>query len=1563
MANEEKLLEYLRRATAELREAKGRVRELEHEPIAIVGMGCRYPGGVRTPEQLWQLVASGTDAISGFPTDRGWDAARTGAPAREGGFVHDAALFDPGFFGISPREALAMDPQQRLLLETCWEAIERAGIDARSLRGSRTGVFAGAMYHDYAASLHATPEVLEGFVGTSNAGSVLSGRVAYVLGLEGPAVTVDTACSSSLVALHLAGQALRRGECTLALAGGVTVMASPMMFSGFEFDEGMAPDGRCKSFAGAADGTAWGEGVGVLVLERLSDARRNGHPVLAVLRGSAVNSDGASSGLTAPNGPSQQRVIGLALDSAQLTPSDVDVVEAHGTGTRLGDPIEAQALLASYGQDRETPLWLGSIKSNIGHTQAAAGVAGVLKMIMAMRHGILPKTLHVDEPTPHVDWSGGAVSLLTEPVPWPETGAPRRAGVSSFGVSGTNAHVIIEQAPEPAPVEPAEPAGAAPDVLPWLVSARSAAGLRAQARRLVSFLDAEPDLAAVDVARSLATTRAALDHRAVVLAGDRADAVAGLSAVAAGEDNAIVRRGYAAPGELAYLFSGQGSQRVGMGRQLYETHPVFAEAFDAVCARFDFDRPLKEIIFCDSELLSQTMYTQAGLFAVQVAQFRLLESWGMTPDFLLGHSIGELAATYVAGVLSLDDVCILVAARGKLMQALPGGGAMLAVQATEDEVVAAIAGLEDRVSIAAVNGPASVVISGDAEVIEELAPRWEKTKRLAVSHAFHSPHMDPMLAEFAAICETLTYQPPRIPVVTSGEVTDPEHWVRHVRDTVRFADGIAWLRAQGVATFVELGPDGVLSAMVPDGIAVPVSRAGRDETETVLGALATVHVHGVDVRWDRVFAGWGGRRVDLPTYAFQHERFWPVADRPATPDSGDGEFWAAARDRRLADLLGLAEPALDAVAPLLADWHERRQERSTVDGWRYRIAWRPLAAPDRPALSGTWWIVAPPGADEALVRHCAAAVTEHGGSAELVDSGEIAARLAETGPPAGLLSLLALDDSDHPDHPGVPAGLLGTLSLIQQDLPAPLWTVTRGAVAVAPTEQPAGPAGHAVWGLGRVAALEHPARWGGLVDLPANLDDRARAALAGLLAKTGAEDQVAIRPAGAFARRLHRAPATGPAPREWRPSGTVLITGGTGALGGQVARWLAGRGAGHLLLTSRQGPTAPGATELVAELNELGAKATVAACDVADRDALAGLLGQIPAEHPLTAVVHAAGVGDITALADTTPDRLAAVLTAKVAGAVNLDTLCDNDSVEAFVLFSSAAATWGGAGQGGYAAANAYLDAIAARRRSRGRPATSIAWGTWAGAGMGEGGTAEQLRRRGVLTMPPELALRALRDAVEHGDTCLTVAGIDWSRFAPTFTLARPSPLLADLPDARPPARETAAEPAGAAELRGRLAALPAGDRAAALLELVRDQSAIVLGHARGADIEAERAFRDLGFDSLSAVQLRDRLGAVTGLALPATTVFDHPTPAALARLLQAELFGAETAGDSEEDRIRAAIAGIPLSRIREAGLLDLLLRLASGEHAAAPAGADDLDLMDGESLLALVAKGEDPLS
>ncbi|MEU3175160.1 type I polyketide synthase [Streptomyces sp. NPDC007000] len=1586
------------------------------EPIAIIGMSCRYPGGVTSPEALWDLVAAGGDAITGFPADRGWDAdalydpdpAKPGTTySTQGGFLHDVADFDAAFFGISPREALAMDPQQRLLLETGWEVLERAGIDPATLRSSLTGTFIGASYQDYTAG-GASSEGAEGHLITGTISSVMSGRLAYTFGLEGPAVTLDTACSSSLVALHLACQSLRNGESTLALAGGVSVMATPSAFTGFSRQRAMAPDGRCKAYAEGADGMSLAEGVGLVLVERLSDARRNGHPVLAVIRGSAVNQDGASNGLTAPNGPSQARVIRQALTNAHLTPADVDVVEGHGTGTALGDPIEAQALLATYGQDRPAgrPLLLGSVKSNIGHTQMASGIAGVMKMVMAMRHGTVPPTLHVDTPSSHVDWNSGAIDLATGTVPWPETGRPRRAAVSSFGLSGTNVHTVVEQAPDTPDVEepqsaPAADPGTLPAGVPLVLSARTAPALRAQAARLLEYTEAHPELPLLDVAHSLATTRGTLEHRATVLAGDRDGVLRALTALRDGTPDGALVTGAPSRGRLAFLFTGQGSQRAAMGRELYGRHPAFADALDDVLTRFDqeLEHPLRDVLFAEegtrnAALLHDTAYTQPALFALEVALYRLVESWGTVPDSVAGHSIGELAAAHVAGVLSLDDACTLVAARGRLMAALPAGGAMVAVQAAEDEVLPLLEGLEDQVCLAAVNGPRAVVLSGEEDAVTRIAARiardGRRTRALRVSHAFHSPRMDAMLDDFARVARGLTYHLPSVPLVSTvtGEpaATDalrsPDYWVQQVRATVRFADAVRALARQGHTSFLELGPDGILSAAARDTLdaaedtdtpahadvtTVPALRRDRDEVTALTTALARVHVHGTRVDWSGVLHGTGARRVDLPTYAFQHSRYWPDTTHgpaPATAtgpaDGADAAFWYAVERADLPALgadLGLDDDTLAALVPALSAWRRRRTERVAADARRHRAVWKPLDGAPTTRPGGTWLVLLPATDTDTDVTELPDALGLHAlrVTTDGRDRTGLAGLLRELPAPdggfTGVLSLLALgaDDSGAGDPAGL-GGVLPTATAVQAlgdaGIHAPLWLLTRRAVTTGRADRLARPGQAAARGLVRVAALEHPERRFGVVDLPEHLDPQAVRRLAHLLAEPGDETDLAVRTSATYARRLAHHPASdGTAPRRFAPEGTALITGGTGALGSHVARRLAASGMRHLLLAGRRGPDAPGAAELAAELRELGAEVTVEACDTADRDATAALLAEVPAAHPLTAVVHTAGVLDDGVVASLTPERLAAVLRPKVDAAWHLHELTRDLDLAAFLPFSSIAGVMGSPGQGNYAAANSFLDALTAHRRSLGLAGTSLAWGPWShDGGMTSTLSDTDMRRMQSGGLPPL--------SVDQGFGLFDIARGSDESFLVLVGLA-PGAMRGAAPEDLPPlfrgmvrsSRRTAAatDAAGAAAALGAtLGELRADERVRYVTELVREQAARVLGHATPKAVDVTQEFRELGFDSLTALELRNHLSTATGLRLPATLVFDYPTPTALAEHFVSELAPGDEGPQgpsllAELDRLEALFTAGEPDGITRAGLALRLGQMLDKVRGSAP--------------------------
>ncbi|MWA08225.1 type I polyketide synthase [Streptomyces sp. BA2] len=1906
----------------------------DEDPVVIVGMACRFPGGVQNPEDLWRLVEDGIDAITPFPTDRGWDVdglydPDPGQPGRtyvrEGGFLSGVDRFDPAFFGISPREALAMDPQHRLLLEVAWEAFEHAGIDPGTVRATPTGVYAGLMYSDYASRLARTPERVEGYLGIGNAGSVASGRIAYTLGLEGPAVTVDTACSSSLVALHLAAQALRRGECSMALAGGATVMSAPHSFVEFSRQRALAPDGRCKAFGAAADGTGWAEGAGMLLMTRLSEARRAGHRVLAVVRGSAVNQDGASNGLTAPHGPAQQRVIRQALADAGLAPADIDAVEAHGTGTRLGDVIEAKAFLEAYGPEaggqeaggqagtREHPLWLGSAKSNIGHTQAAAGMAAVMKMVQAMEHGVLPRTLHAEQPNPGVDWSSGAVSLLTRSRPWPRTGRPRRAGVSSFGISGTNAHVVIEQPPversgagapgrsDSGTTATQVPARSVPGAaVSFPVSARSAPALRAQAQRLHAYVAERPGTDLLDLGFSLATTRSHFEHRAVPVARDREELLASLEALAEGRYRpGLATSGPRPAGPVVFMFTGQGSQRTGMGRELYEAHPVYARSFDEICALLDplLPEPLRDVVFAAETaesadtaeniegdgtgsaecvggsragvlgglgaLLHTTRFAQPALFALEVSLFRLLESWGVRPDMVAGHSVGELAAAHVAGVLSLADACTLVAARGRLMDALPTGGAMASVQANESEVTSYLAGGADRtrgvdsaprVDISAVNGR-SVVVSGDESAVLEAIAYWREqgreTTRLRVSHAFHSAHMEPMIDAFGLVAQGITYSPPQLPFVTAvvdrpattEEICSPRYWVDHVRRPVRFADSVRYLRERGATHFVELGPNSVLAGLArdclsgrrptatadeatanaatadpaavasgdgtdgPEPLVVPTLRGPRPEAAALLATVAALHAHGVDVDWRAVFAGRGARHTALPTYAFQRERYWLEADSAGSATAADSSTSAAEPGPEphpflravtstadddglllsgrlsLGDQPWLADHAvLDTVllpatafvdmaihagdrtgastleeltltAPLVlspdepvelqvkvarADAEGRRavvfharthapgyddrpwtrhasgvltpadfslpEQRASTDspspwppagavplplgteagiglyeglahgGLRYgpafqglRAAWRlgddllaEVELPEgehvnaglftlHPALldsalhtltldqyqsvpegdrgSGTGAGLSLPFAWSGVRLHASGAralrvrvsrakretegkakgksvrleLTDEAGApvatvhsltlrplapeqlsgvrahsdslfrlewTPLPDSAapvptrpagpplygllgepspELSGALAQLGirptvytdpasaapdAPAVVIACPPLTRVDEPDRASAAHRATGwALRLVQNWLAedrlanSRLAVLTSGAVTsglvtsgvITPGADPdasitnddAALVHAPVWGLLRSAQTENPGRFS-LIDI----DDHPESAGALARALMSTEPQTAIRHGVAYVPRLVRAtqaatatPVTATAaaadgaPRRLHPDGTVLVTGGTGSLGMLFARHLVvAHGVRHLLLVGRRGADAPGAAELGADLTGLGAEVTFAACDVADRTALAALLASVPEAHPLTGVVHTAGVLDDGVVPALTQERLDRVLRPKVDAGLALHELTRSCDLAVFALFSSVAGVFGSGGQGNYAAANSFLDALAQHRRVLGLPGTSLAWGPWQqSGGMTAGLRGADLRRMarsGFLPLRTEEGLSLFDAAIEGQEAALVAARLDPAAAAAS---ADPGAPLSRVPG-RGPVRRASASLAGPGtggedSLRRRLAAMPAVERGALLLSQVRAEAALALGHGSGdCAVEADRALAELGLDSLAAVELRNRLAALTGLALPATLLFDYPTPRAVAAHLD-ELWSLNT--------------------------------------------------------------------
>ncbi|MBI0295140.1 SDR family NAD(P)-dependent oxidoreductase [Streptomyces sp. PRKS01-29] len=1679
---EEKLRQYLKRVTVDLGQARQRLREMEErsqEPVAIVSMACRYPGGVGCPEELWELVASGGDGITAFPTDRGWDLAGLYHPdpdhpgtsyVRHGGFLDGADRFDAEFFGISPREALAMDPQQRLLLEVSWELFERAGVDPVTMKGSRTGVYAGVSSQDYLSRMPQVPEGFEGYATTGSLTSVVSGRVAYTFGLEGPAVTVDTACSSSLVAMHLASQALRQGECDLALAGGVTALTTPTAFAEFSRQRGLAPDGRCKSFAAAADGTGFSEGVGLVLLERLSDARRNGHRVLALIRGSAINQDGASNGLTAPNDVSQERVIRQALATARLAADQVDAVEAHGTGTSLGDPIEAHALLATYGRDRpgDRPLWLGSLKSNIGHAQAAAGVAGVIKMVMALRHETLPVTLHIDEPTPHVEWEGGGVRLLTEPVAWPRGERPRRAGVSSFGISGTNAHLILEQAPEPGgpagqeEPEPEEPAHSASEamataVAPWVLSARSARALRGQAAALARRMAADPAPSIAEVSWSLVTTRSVFDHRAVAVGETREELMAAVEALATGGTHpGLVHPGGAAvAGERGpvLVFPGQGSQWAGMGAELLDASPVFA-ARVAECERAlapYVDWSLTDVLrgADGAAELGRVEVVQPVLWAVMVSLAAVWAGHGVRPAAVIGHSQGEIAAAVVAGALSLEDGAKVVALRSKALRRLAGGGAMASLGVSRERAEKLLAGLGDRttaVGVAAVNGPSSTVVSGPPEQVAHAVAACqeagERARPIEVDYASHSPQVDEIadeLAEALAGVRPVGSTVAFYSTVTTGRIDttalDTGYWVTNLREPVRFADTVRALLADGHRVFIESSTHPVLTVGMQESfeeagveaVTVPTLRRDHGGPARLVESLALAFTAGAAVDWTTLHpTGTAApRTVDLPTYAFQRERYW-MADsvsldtRPAA-DEEESRFWAAVEGEDLSALsetLSLPEgtghrTSLGTVLPALSTWRRARRERSAVDSWRYRVEWRPVTD-KRESTSGTagpWLVVHPKGASDAWTDACVRALAADGGQVRRLELAEdtgrerlaalLRSRSTEEPPPTGVLSLLALDGDASP-LPGVAPGLTGTLTLLQAlvdaAVTAPLWCATRGAVSIDGSDPLDAPEQAQLWGLGRVAALEHPDRWGGLVDLPASPDTLDAGRLRALLTGAWGEDEVALRPAGGYGRRLVPAPVGGRAPRRtWKPRGTVLITGAADGPAAHVARHLAADGAEHILMLGPGGADAPGAAELKAELDALGTGLTLADRSPADGEATARLVERVAeASGRIGTIIHTAASGELAPLMELTPRRLAEEVRAHLDDTgLRLDELCAMGPEDTVVHFSTVAASWGSKDHGSYAAATACLDALARRDRADGRSTVSIAWGLWDlpygdgapddlpyGDGApddlpyGDGAPdatatshTERSRRQGLSPLDPRAALTALRQVLDHDEPGITIADVAWERFAPLFTLARPSRLFDGVPAARQaieaargPAEDTGTDEASA--LRRELGALPEEERGERLLALVRAHVAAVLHYPAPESVEPDRPFKELGFDSIAAVELRNRLRAATGLGLPTTVVFDYPTPRALAGHLLAEVDPGEADAahpvSGRLDELEAALAGLPTGDPRRAVLVNRLQALvwkytATAQEADEPGDEQDLTGATADEVFALI--------
>jgi malonyl CoA-acyl carrier protein transacylase len=1547
----------MREALRELQRLRTRLDEVtreQTEPIAIIGMSCRLPGGVDGPEAYWRLLRSGVDAIREVPRDR-WDPAAYYHPDPEapgkmatafGGFLEQVDAFDPAFFGISPREARTLDPQQRLLLEVSWEALELSGESPARLYGSATGVFIGMSTFDYA--LHQVGgdvddhdlQRIDGYVATGTTMSPAAGRLSYVLGLNGPSMVVDTACSSSLVATHLAVASLRSRECDLALVGGVNLMLRPEWYVNFTKAHMLAPDGRCKTFDAAANGYSRGEGCGVVVLQRLSEAVTARRRILAVIRGSAVNQDGASGGLTVPSGPSQEHVIRRALDRAGVRPEEVSYVEAHGTGTSLGDPIEVAAIGAVFGaaRSRERPLQIGSVKTNIGHLEAAAGIAGLMKVALSLRNEEIPPHLHFTHGNPMIDWEGLAVAVPVERTPWPSGSTPRRAGISSFGFTGTNAHLVLEEAPAAVP-RPEQETERPRHLL--TLSARTPGALAQLTHRYARHLADRPELSLRDVAFTANTGRAHFRHRLAVVAGSRDEARTRLEACAGGHTPAGVSTGQAAePPRIAFLFTGQGSQYVGMGRQLYDAEPVFRDALDQCdrILRVHLNRPLLEVIHHpsgDASSLDDTAYTQPALFALEYALAALWKSWGIEPGVVMGHSIGEYVAACVAGVFSLEDGLALVSARGRLMQALSHAGRMVAVQAGEDRAAAALLPHASEVSLAAINGPGSVVISGTAAAVSEVVASLEAagvhTQSLRVSHAFHSPLMEPMMADFEQVARRVAFSPPRTPIVSNvtgrlarAELASPEYWVGHVRKPVRFADGMETLREHGCRIFVELGPGSTLLALGrqclpdPESAWLPSLGAGS-ESERMLHTLGELYTRGAEVDWAGVEGARSREPVELPTYPFQRQRYWVDITRRAREEpTQEGTRHSGAAPE--------AETIRSAEHLYGISWHERP----------------PASGEASPPPDGRWIVVRDKGslglllADHLRERgvRCTL-VSAEGGLARLgpdeitvpstqpADLSAVWASLPAGESIRGVVHLSSLDAPrmEDLDREGCQPGavLEGALRVIQSVAeacarPVAVWCVTRGAVSVnaADGARAMSLMQSPLWGLGRVAALEHPDISGGLLDLglEEDLPSDVRTLARELLAPDG-EDQIALRGGTRYVPRLvRRDRPVGPS-AALDSAGTYIVMGGLGALGLHAARWLASKGARTVVLASRRGAATPGTDEVLRELRTLGARTVTAVrADVSSAADVDALLAQVAASGmPLRGVVHAAGTDAPVPLAEMTGEDVRRMLASKVRGAWLLHEKTRHLDLDLFVCFSSVSAVWGAPGRGHYAAANAFLDALAHERRRLGLPALSVNWGPWLGGGLAGTNELRRLEHSGLRGLEPSAALHALETLVAGGDVQAVVADVEWPRFRAGFEARRRRPLFDGIEEDGRGVPGLVTEREGA-DWRVQLSTLPAAERHGVLAELLRAEVAVTLGFQEPRDVPVDQSVFELGMDSLRAVELALRLQRHLGLERP-IPLFACPQVDVLAGRLLADV-GLPEAGAPAARHARDAAPPVP---------------------------------------------------
>jgi len=1526
-------------AVEEMSSKLAQVERKQTEPIAIIGMGCRFPGGANNPELFWQLLQHGVDAMQEVPSQR-WDIDAYYDPnpdtpgkmyTRQGGFL-DVGVdeFDAEFFGLAPREVMSMDPQQRLLLEVSWEALEKAGIAPSKLIGSQTGVFIGINTSDY-SQLHVNSEdntQLNAYFFTGNTASVAAGRLSYILGLEGPSLALDTACSSSLVTVHLACQSLRAGECHLALAGGVNLMLLPEGPIILSRMRALAADGRCKTFDAAADGYGRGEGCAIVVLKRLSDAIAHGDNILALIRGSAVNHDGRSSGLTVPNGLAQQKLIRTALANAKVEPHLVSYVEAHGTGTALGDPIEVEALGSALASEHphEQPLMIGSVKTNIGHLEAAAGVASLIKVVLAMQHKQIPPHLHLQNPNPSISWENLPVAIPTELTPWlTATGQRRFAGVSSFGMSGTNAHVILEEAPvvEPPVLEVERPMHL------LTLSAKTEAALKDMAGRMISYLETDPSTSLGDVCFTANTGRAHFAHRLAVVAEEPTQIVEKLTAFATGITSDRLLSGQVtrnSRAKVAFLFTGQGSQYVDMGRHLYETQPTFQKALERCdkLLRPYLEKPLLSVLYPEAETtspLDETAYTQPALFALEYALFELWRSWGITPEVVIGHSVGEYVAACVAGVFSLEDGLKLIAHRAQLMQALPPNGAMAAIFANEATVTAAIRPYAQKVSIAAINGANNIVISGEHKTVQTVVSALEakgiESRRLNVSHAFHSPLMEPMLDAFEQIAVEVKYSSPKIRLVSNvtgklvdaTEITQAKYWRRHIREAVKFSAGMQTLHEQGYQVFLEVGPHPVLIGMgrrclsENNGVWLPSLRKGQSDWQQLLQSLVELYIRGAEINWHGFDQDYSRRRVQLPTYPFQRSPYWIRSTKPKTQDGQKTK-----NDQ-----------------PLYADW-------------LYEVDWLPKSHENDLTVTqsnehGSWLIFA--DENSGVGSTLATLLKERGQNYILVFPGEtykisragywkinpaqpedfqqlLGEVLGSDKPPLrGIVHLWSLDSvptketTTHSLETNQLQNCASVLHVVQAlssakiaNLPR-LWLVTQGVQSIKSetNTNSVAVAQSPVLGLSRVVALEHPEIWGGLVDLDADNSEQTALALLKEIWQSDGESQVAFRQGQRYVSRLVRSESQNlqTKPLELQPDHTYLITDGLSSLALHLAKWMIDQGARHLvLLENSSKPVSSHASIQLQQMQEAGAKIKVFHSDISQNEQITEIFSDIAQSFPpLKGIIYVDDAIDDKVLLKQDWDSFAKFLNPRIAGAWNLHTQTQNMPLDFFVLFSSIVSVIGSPAQGNYAAANAFLDVLAHHRQLQKLPVLSVNWSPWSetdiASALGKQGE-QRWKAIGVSLTPPAQGLEILEQLLSPSSPQKIVMSVNWSRFFEQFPAGIKPPFLSAIAhEAQSNQQAKSGSDNQQSQILQRLEKTPPNQRLTLLMSYIQREVAIVLERDPSQPLSTQMGFFDMGMDSLMALDLKNRIQVIIGQNLPATLIFEYSNIEALAQYLISE--------------------------------------------------------------------------